>query len=97
MNFVENSFILSNDISLAIVDKRITKNMESILLSKGIRLIKTPECNEIYNAIKHHPDITICKLNYNNIVIAPNVYDYYYGKLKEYNFNIIKKTWQNII
>jgi len=90
MNFVEDSFILSKDISLAIVDKRITKSMENILLANGLRLIKTPECSDTYNAIKHHPDITICKLSYNNIVIAPNVYDYYCEKLKEYNFNIIK-------
>lgn len=90
MDFVESSFIPNKKISLAIVDKRITKSMEKHLISKGINLIKSHECSEVYNAIKYHPDITLCKLNDNNIIVAPNVYEYYFENLKEYDFNVIK-------
>lgn len=90
MDFVESSFIPNKKVSLAIVDKRITKSMEKNLISKCINLIKSHECIEVYNAIKYHPDITLCKLNDNNIIVAPNVYEYYFEKLKKYGFNIIK-------
>ena len=32
----------------------------------------------------------MCKLDVNNIVVAPNVYDYYNDILSNYNFNVIK-------
>ncbi|SCH66852.1 DUF6873 family GME fold protein [Romboutsia sp. 1001713B170207_170306_H8] len=90
MKFVKKSFILEDNLLLGIVDKRITMNMENKLKEMNINIIKTPSCEETYNAIKHHPDITVCKLNDNNIVVAPNVYDFYNKELKKYGFNVIK-------
>lgn len=90
MKFVEESFIPNERLSLAIVDKRITIDMESKLKDYGINIIKSPSCSDTYNAIKYHPDISVCKLNFNNIVVAPNVYDYYNKILSKYNFNVIK-------
>lgn len=90
MKFVEESFITNEKLSLAIVDKRITIDMESKLKDYDINIIKTPSCNDTYDAIKYHPDISVCKLNFNNIVVAPNVYDYYNEVLSKYNFNVIK-------
>lgn len=88
--YVKDSFIVKDRLKLAIVDKRITPSIEDKLKSKNIELIKTIACNNTYNAIKYHPDILLCKLNDNNIVVAPNVYDYFKDKLDKYNFNTIK-------
>lgn len=90
MYFVKNSFIVKRKLSLALVDARITPSMEKSLGQHNIDIIKTPPCEETYNAIKYHPDITICKLNDNNIIVAPNVYEYYNHILPKYGFNIIK-------
>ena len=89
MNFAKNSFILNSRLCLAIVDKRIPKNMEDNLNNLGVNIIKSTSCNNTYDAIKYHPDISVCKLNDNNIVVAPNVYDYYKNALKPYGFNVI--------
>ncbi|MBC5996721.1 hypothetical protein EAI30_06415 [Romboutsia ilealis] len=90
MKYVKESFITKEKLSLAIVDKRITIDMENKLRNYNINIIKTPYCDGTYNAIKYHPDISVCKLNDNNIVVAPNVYSYYNDILSNYNFNVIK-------
>ena len=89
MNFAKNSFIVNNKLQLAIVDKRIPKNMETNLNNMGVSIIKSTCCSNTYEAIKYHPDISVCKLNDNNIVVAPNVYNYYKDVLKPYGFNVI--------
>lgn len=90
MKFSKNSFILNDKLKLAIVDKRIPKNMEIKLNMMGVNIIKSTGCVNTYEAIKYHPDISICKLNNNNIVVAPNVYDYYKNVLNIYGFNVIR-------
>ncbi|MGL4911727.1 MAG: DUF6873 family GME fold protein [Romboutsia sp.] len=90
MEFVKKSFIVDGNLSLALVDKRITLNMENKLKSLGVDIIKTTSCPNTYNAIMCHPDISICKLNDNNIIVAPNVYDYYFEVLSNYSFKVIK-------
>ena len=97
MKFIKESFIPKNDLSLALVDKRVSKSIEKKFNELNIKLIKTYPVDEVYDAIKYHPDISVCKLDYNNIVVSPNVYDYYTKELKKYNFNVIKgnSTLQN--
>ena len=89
MNFAQNSFTIKNKLQLAIVDKRIPQTIETNLNNIGVNIIKSTACSNTYDAIKYHPDISVCKLNYNNIVVAPNVYDYYKEVLKPYGFNVI--------
>lgn len=90
MKFIKESFIPKSNLSLALIDKRVSKSIEKSLNNLNIKLIKTTNINELYDAIKYHPDIAVCKLDYNNIVVAPNVYNYYTKELKKYNFSIIK-------
>ncbi len=90
MKFSKNPFILNDKLKLAIVDKRIPKNMEIKLNMMGVNIIKSTGCVNTYESIKYHPDISICKLNNNNIVVAPNVYDYYKNILNPYGFNVIR-------
>ncbi|MEG0855954.1 MAG: hypothetical protein RSG52_05705 [Terrisporobacter sp.] len=90
MQYVESSFIPSGKISLALVDKRITKPMEEYLNKININIIKSETCKETYDAISCHPDISTLKINNNNIIVAPNVYEYYYYLLSPFGFNVIK-------
>ena len=89
MNFAQNSFTIKNKLQLAIVDKRIPQTIEDNLNNIRVNIIKSTACSNTYDAIKYHPDISVCKLNSNNIVVAPNVYDYYKEVLKPYGFNVI--------
>ncbi len=52
MNFAKNSFIVNNKLQLAIVDKRIPKNMETNLNNMGVSIIKSTCCSNTYEAIK---------------------------------------------
>ena len=45
MNFAKNSFIVNNKLQLAIVDKRIPKNMETNLNNMGVSIIKSTCCS----------------------------------------------------
>ena len=90
MKFLKSSFIPEDKISLALVDERITPNMAKSLKKLNIDLIKTTKCKEAYNAISYHPDINFIKLNNNNVLVSPNLYDYYNEVLSPLGFNIIK-------
>ncbi|MGL5345900.1 MAG: DUF6873 family GME fold protein [Peptostreptococcaceae bacterium] len=90
MKHVKNSYTLDGCLSLGIVDKRITSNMKKSLNRYQIDIIESPMCSNTYDAIKYHPDISVCKLDNNNIIVAPNVYDYYKEVLDKYHFNVIK-------
>ena len=87
---MQASSIPENKISIALVDKRITIDMKNKLNSLNINIVESAPCIETYNAISCHPDITLLKINGNNIIVAPNVYDYYSEKLVPLGFNIIK-------
>lgn len=89
MKFVNTSFIPNNKISLAIVDRRIPADMVNSLNKLNIHIIKSNICSNTYNAISCHPDISLIKINDNNIIVAPNVYNYYLDKLHSLGFNII--------
>lgn len=90
ISYNEESFIIEEDLCLAMVDKRITCDMEEELKKRNIQIIKTIECKECYDAIKYHPDINVCNLGGGNIIVSPNTYEYYYKVLTEYGFNVIK-------
>ena len=90
MKFVKSSFIPDKNISLALVDNRISECMIKTLNELNINVVKSIKCIETYNAISSHPDICVIKLNDNNILVAPNVYDYYNKNLTPLGFNIIK-------
>lgn len=84
------SFVIDGDLCLALVDKRITCDIELELKRRKIQIIKTIECKECYDAIKYHPDICVCNLGEGNIVVAPNVYEFYSEILIPLGFNVIK-------
>lgn len=90
MKFIKSSFIPNKKISLALIDNRADEDIINNLNKLNINVIKSVKCMETYNAISCHPDICVVKLNDNNILVAPNVYDYYYENLTPLGFNVIK-------
>lgn len=85
-----NPFILKKRATIAIVDGRIEKEIEQSLVELGLHVIKTIKCNEVEESISYHPDIVISPINYNTLVVAPNVFDYYKDILSSFNLDIIK-------
>lgn len=90
MKFIKSSFIPNKKINLALIDCRASEDIIKNLNKLNVNLLKTIKCNEAYNAISCHPDICVIKLNYNDILVAPNVYDYYNESLTPLGFNVIK-------
>ena len=88
MKFVKSSFIPDRKINLALVDGRITNSMIKNLNDINVNIIKSEKCKETYEAISYHPDINLIKLNDENILVSPNLYDYYNEVLSPLGFNI---------
>lgn len=84
-----NPFIPLRSANLAIVDARISREIEDSLIKLGLELVKTIKCENVDESISYHPDIVIHPVNYNTLVIAPNVFNYYKEKLKRYNIKLV--------
>ena len=94
MNFLKTPFIPDGDVSLAVVDYRISPNISAKLNEKGIECIKTVRCNELYDAVDGHPDMLMFHIGEERIVLAPNIYDYMAPLLEKKGFAVTKgATW----
>lgn len=73
-----------------IVDYRIDTKEKNTLLENGYNVLTVPSCKSVYNAISGHPDIQLCILNSNTIIVHKNMpYEFVY-ELKKLGLNIIK-------
>ncbi len=94
MNFLKTSFIPDSDVSLALVDYRISAELEESLITLGIELIKTVRCQELYEAVDGHPDMQMLHIGGNRLVLAPNVFDGMAPMFKKKGFAVTKgATW----
>lgn len=85
-----NPFIPIRKANIAIVDGRIDEEIENNLKRQGLQIIKTIKCGEVHESIAYHPDIVIHPVNYNTLVVAPNVFEYYKDKLQKMGIKLIK-------
>jgi len=85
-----NPFIPKGKASIAIIDGRVCNEIIENLKRYGLEIIKTCKCEELYDAISYHPDIVIHPINYDTVVVAPNVYDYYKDILTFFGIKVIK-------
>ncbi|HQI17491.1 MAG TPA: hypothetical protein PLL37_11085, partial [Bacillota bacterium] len=76
-------FIPDADVSLAMVDYRISPAVEENLNKIGIECIKTVRCPELYDAVDGHPDMLMFHIGGNRIVLAPNVYERWHQHLRK--------------
>lgn len=72
------------------MDYRIDTKEKNTLLENGYNVLTVPSCKSVYNAISGHPDIQLCILNSNTIIVHKNMpYEFVY-ELKKLGLNIIK-------
>ena len=71
-NFIENPNLPDGQVSLMVVDGRISEDMENTLEKRGVRLIKTTPIKEIMPQIAWHPDIMLHHIGGDRVVVAPN-------------------------
>jgi hypothetical protein len=94
LEFLRTSFIPEADVKLAAVDYRISKEAEASLSSKGIELIKTVCCTELYEAVAGHPDMLLYHAGDNRVIIAPNVFQQLAPVFDKKGFAVTKgATW----
>lgn len=88
-NFIQSPNLPRRKVSLAVIDGRVSEEIERNINDIGIRLIKTKKMNGLYEAISYHPDIVIHHLGSNEIVVSPNIENQIIYKLEEEGFKII--------
>ncbi|HNT03437.1 MAG TPA: hypothetical protein PKU88_02145 [Bacillota bacterium] len=94
MKFLKTSFIPDSDVSLAMVDYRISPKIEESLNKIGIECLKTVRCPELYDAVDGHPDMLMFHIGGNRIVLAPNVYEKMAPIIEKKGFAVTKgATW----
>lgn len=85
-----NPFIPINLANIAIVDARISIEIEYNLKRLGMHIVKTIKCKDVEESISYHPDIVIHPIDHNTLVIAPNVFDYYSEILSGSDIKLIR-------
>lgn len=94
MNFLKTAFLPDGEVSLVMVDYRISPAIEANLKKRGIACIKTVRCPDLYDAVDGHPDMLMFHLGGNRIILAPNIYEEMAPKLEKKGFAVTKgATW----
>jgi hypothetical protein len=76
--------------NIAIIDGRASEKIVNNLEKFNIKVVRTIKCNELQESISYHPDIVLHPINHNTVIVAPNVFDYYYEKLSPLGIKILK-------
>lgn len=95
MEYVNNPNLPSNPVIMAVVDGRIGRSFEKILVDRGIDILKTEALRGLYNAVAYHPDIMLHPLGDEFIVCAPGISSSFTGELEKRGFRII--TGQSVL
>lgn len=90
MRFVGSPFCFNGKLKTCIVDGRITEELENNLINRGIKVIKTPKCKVVYDAISYHPDIQFFNSGKGRIIVASNLYEEYVDIFNGLGLDIIK-------
>jgi len=94
MRFLKVPFIPDSKVSLAVVDYRISPEIEESLKKEGIEFIKTVSCKDLYEAVDGHPDMLMLHIGGNRLVLAPNIFESMAPKLEKKGFAVTKGvTW----
>ncbi|MEW8974524.1 MAG: DUF6873 family GME fold protein, partial [Tissierellaceae bacterium] len=87
---MSNPFIPLMEANIAIIDGRASEKIVNNLEKFNIKVVRTIKCNELQESISYHPDIVLHPINHNTVIVAPNVFDYYYEKLSPLGIKILK-------
>ena len=80
---------------ICICDKNLPKISKEQLEDFGFLLIETKELENFHSPMGTHPDIQVCKIKENLLVVEPSVYSYYNNLLSKYG--IIIKSGEKIV
>lgn len=87
--YIQTPNLPKKRVRLVLIDHRVHRDVIKYLTNKNIIPVETITCNELYEAVQGHPDMVLHHLGGKDIVIAPNVIDYYKVKLEAYGFHVI--------
>ncbi len=73
-----------------IIDYRAGDEILNYLKNLNIEPIKTIKCDELQEPVNGHPDMVIHPVDYENFIVAPNVYYYYRNVLTDKGIKVIK-------
>lgn len=85
-----NPFIPKGNEKIAIIDGRISNESIKILEKRNIKVIRTIKCEDVDEGISYHPDIVLNPIDEKTLIVAPNLFQFYYKKLSPFGFDIIK-------
>jgi len=74
--FIENPNLPTRKVKFLIIDRRVPLSIENKIRALGINIIKTPYCKDLHLGISSHPDILLCHIGKNKVVVAPNVFEF---------------------
>jgi len=85
-----NPFIPIKYADVVIVDGRIYESACKIFKKMNIKVIPTVPCREVQEPVSYHPDIVMHPINHKTLMVAPNIFEYYYDSLSRLGIKIIK-------
>lgn len=89
-SFIEVPLLPKGKVKTVIVDTRTPKCIQNKIRAKGINIIETPYCWDLYEAVAAHPDMLLHHIGGNEIIVAPNIYLQIKKKLEKLKLKVIK-------
>jgi len=85
-----NPYIPTKKPRYVIIDYRASDEIINYLKKINIEPIKTIKCEDLQEPVNGHPDMVIHPIDFENFVVAPNVFDYYSKVLTDKGIKVIK-------
>ena len=85
-----NPYIPYKSPRFVIIDYRASEEILNCLKKLKIQPIKTIKCTDLQEPVDGHPDMVIHPVDYETLIVAPNVYDYYRNVFAGKGIKVIK-------
>ncbi|WP_326910310.1 DUF6873 family GME fold protein [Sedimentibacter sp. MB31-C6] len=85
-----NPFIPLKTPRFVVIDYRANNEILKYLRKFNIEPIKTIKCSDLQGPVDGHPDMVMHPIDDKHIVVAPNVYEYYYKVFNDKGIKVIK-------
>lgn len=90
MNFIQTPNLPDKKVILALVDGRISGDLENAFKRLNIETLKTSKHPDVYEAVAYHPDIAFHHISRNKIIYAPGTNQLLVDNLKRRGFIMIE-------